>query len=251
MPLPNLASHYSGGKGTLATATDDWPYFFIVAPNYPFSYAGIALVLMLLSVILVRLLAPEERRAAVVASSWFYFFLGAGSMLVQARALSSFNLLFGNTWETWAVVGTSALVLGLLANELARVVPKLPAAASFVSLGGVLLVSWWVTRTGGAELGVGAGLVLYALPLFLSAHLFSTALRDSASISSALSANLFGLVCGGLLSFHSMVFGYRGLTWGALALYLAAATAYFWKKGAQRISQSAGKVVLRKVANSR
>jgi hypothetical protein len=250
MPLPNLASHFSSGKATVA-ATDDWPYFFAATAGYPFSYAGIALSLMLLSIVLVRMLAPQERRATVVASTWFYFFLGAAGMLLQARVLSGLNLLFGNTWETWAVVGTGAFALSLFANEIARAFPRLPIPASFAGVATTLIAGWWLTGNESAGLGIGAGLALYALPLFFSSHLFSSGLRESDSLSSAICFNLFGTVCGGLLAFHSMVFGYRALALVALALYLAAATAYFWKKGVKRLSQSAGKVVLRKVAASR
>jgi hypothetical protein len=58
--------------------------------------------------------------------------------------------------------------------------------------------------------------------MFFSGLVFSTLLRSHGEISAILSANLFGAVCGGLLEYNSMYFGFRSLYLMAMGLYLVA-----------------------------
>lgn len=51
---------------------------------------------------------------------------------------------------------------------------------------------------------------------------FSTLLRTRGEISGVISANLFGAMCGGLLEYNSMYFGFRSLYLMAAGLYLIA-----------------------------
>jgi hypothetical protein len=58
--------------------------------------------------------------------------------------------------------------------------------------------------------------------MFFSGMVFSTLLRSRGEISGIISANLFGAMCGGLLEYNSMFFGFRSLYLMAIGLYLVA-----------------------------
>jgi hypothetical protein len=62
-------------------------------------------------------------------------------------------------------------------------------------------------------------------PLFFSGIVFSTLIAGTDALAGAMALNLLGAMCGGLLEYNSMYFGFRFLYWLALALYLAAALA--------------------------
>jgi hypothetical protein len=64
--------------------------------------------------------------------------------------------------------------------------------------------------------------------VFFSGIVFSTLLEAGGSVSGVMAVNLLGAVCGGLLEYNSMYFGFRSLYLVAMACYaLAAATSRF------------------------
>ena len=82
-----------------------------------------------------------------------------------------------------------------------------------------------VIKSGGFPPTLTGRLVAVALltcPLFFSGMVFSTMLQSGGDLSSAMAANLFGAMCGGLLEYNSMYFGFLFLYWIALAIYGAA-----------------------------
>ena len=65
-------------------------------------------------------------------------------------------------------------------------------------------------------------LVVLTGPLFFSGIAFSALLATEHRISSVMAMNLMGTMCGGILEYNSMYFGFRFLYLLALVLYLAA-----------------------------
>src|SRR5260370_9823956 len=59
-------------------------------------------------------------------------------------------------------------------------------------------------------------------PLFFSGIVFSTLLSAESRISSVMSMNLMGAMCGGILEYNSMYFGFHFLYLLAIGLYAAA-----------------------------
>ena len=59
-------------------------------------------------------------------------------------------------------------------------------------------------------------------PMFFSGIVFSSLLARARRITGAMAANLLGAMCGGLLEYNSMYFGFQFLYWLAAALYAAA-----------------------------
>ncbi len=68
-------------------------------------------------------------------------------------------------------------------------------------------------------LGRLLAVVVLTCPLFFSVMVFSTLLRSSDDVSGAMAANLLGAMCGGLLEYNAMYFGFQFLYWIALVLY--------------------------------
>jgi hypothetical protein len=58
--------------------------------------------------------------------------------------------------------------------------------------------------------------------MFFSGIVFSSLLATSTGLSGAMAANLFGAMCGGMLEYNAMYFGFQFLYWLAAALYAGA-----------------------------
>ena len=57
---------------------------------------------------------------------------------------------------------------------------------------------------------------------YFSGIIFSTLLAGAKQISSVMAINLLGAICGGLLEYNSMYFGFRALYLMAMACYVLA-----------------------------
>jgi len=119
------------------------------------------------------------------------------------------------------------LIMAFLANSAVRV---LTARRAYLLLFYVLLLAslgfgWWIAKTGGlpsTTLGRIGTAALLTCPLFFSGLIFSTLLSTQSRISSVMSLNLAGAMCGGILEYNSMYFGFRFLYLLGIGLYAAA-----------------------------
>jgi spermidine synthase len=247
LPLPNLAATYAALKGETGVATDDKPYFYLVSARYPVSYALVALALALLSLSLIGALVPGERRAGVTAASVSFCFLGAGFMLLQMRAISQWGLWMGTTWEVAAAVVGALLALGWAANAAVSWLPRLRLSWAYLLLAASLAGGWWLQGRVTAPWLLMASSVL---PVFFSGVVFSVSLRRHPSMPLALAANLFGAVLGGLVEYHSMLMGLRGLYVLAFLMYAGALVSHVWKKRPNRAAQAPARMALRRVGKT-
>ncbi|HUD63605.1 MAG TPA: hypothetical protein VMQ17_03470 [Candidatus Sulfotelmatobacter sp.] len=104
-------------------------------------------------------------------------------MLVETKSITELGLTFGNSWQV-IISGSGGLP------------------------------STWLGRWG--------TIVLLTSPLFFSGIVFSTLLKSRGEIVGVMSANPFGAMCGGLLEYNSMYFGFGFLYLLAAGLYLFA-----------------------------
>ncbi|MBV9342036.1 MAG: hypothetical protein JO159_14260 [Acidobacteria bacterium] len=153
------------------------------------------------------------------------FLLGAGFMLLEAKAVTELSLLFGSTWIVNAVVITAFLTMGLLANTAMmfwRGSRTLSYSILFALLAADLLVPYSLFNVlpAGLRTIVSGGFV--ALPVFFSGLIFSQAFRDVTGPGEGLGVNLMGAVIGGVLENTVMVGGTPVL--GLLAIFLYAAS---------------------------
>ncbi len=217
--LREVTDHFAESKIHVDASTDDWPFFYMPARNYPISYILMIVVLLSISIVLVR--APEAGLRSDFSVPCF--FLGAGFMLLETKAITELALAYGSTWIVTSVVITAILVMGFLANLTAMRTGSLPPvlyySLLFLSLIAALGLTF-VSLSGVAPwLNQAVMTIMLTLPLFFSGLAFSTELGRSSSVGGALSANLLGAMLGGFLEYNSMYFGFRSLHVLALGLY--------------------------------
>jgi hypothetical protein len=207
-------------------STDDWPFFYMPHRIYPVSYLIMAgLVLALSLYMFSRFLDGKPKFGSAP-----FFFLGAGFMLIETKAITELGLLFGNSWQVIGIAITAILVMAFLANWVVMLYTIKGSSITYLLLLFSLAVGWWIAHAGGLPstwLGrIGLAIVL-TIPMFFSGILFSTWLRSRGAISGVLAINLLGAMCGGLLEYNSMYFGFQFLYILAAGLYVAAIVSEF------------------------
>jgi hypothetical protein len=203
-------------------STDDWPFFYMPRRVYPTSYVIVIGLLLTASLLIISQYLPGVRGGFSLPC----FFLGAGFMLLETKSITELALVFGSTWVVASAVIGSILLMAFLANLLIARIPHPPAAAVYGLLIVSIVLCWQLTGIdlGGFSPAVGRALLTLFLtaPLFFAGLAFSTELKVSASVPSALSANLIGAMLGGFLEYNSMYFGFESLWVLAFVMYAAA-----------------------------
>jgi spermidine synthase len=212
---------YRSGAAKADVATDDWPFFYMKARTYPFSYLLMISVLVAISYWMTRNALGWVNGGG--RGLGLFFFLGAGFMLVETKAVTELGLLYGNTWSVVAVVVGSILLMAYLANALVARRGPVRSQRVFVLLLGSLAISWAVARLG--QSGIVVPLprlvmpLVLTLPLFFAGLIFSSEFARCSDGGAALSANIFGAMLGGFLEYNSMYWGYSALYPLGLVLY--------------------------------
>lgn len=202
-------------------STDDWPFFYMPRRIYPVSYIWMVLLILGISLALFWNFIQERPKLNHAA----YFFMGAGFMLVETKAITELGLLFGNTWQVIGIVIAAVLVMAYLANLAVMVFGWRQTTLPLILLLASLAGGWAVARAGGmpaTPLGQWAAVGILTLPMFFSGIAFSSLLAGTGDVAGALALNLLGALCGGLLEYNSMYFGFQFLYGLGMALYAAA-----------------------------
>ncbi len=216
-----VTSMFSDPKIAADVSTDDWPFFYMPRRIYPVSYLIMGVLVLALSLfIFSRFLVARPQFGTAP-----FFFLGAGFMLIETKAITELGLAFGNSWQVIGIVIIAILVMAFLANLVVQHFSFKTSAFAY----GLLLISvgvgWQLTRTAGLGSSwagrVGVAVIL-TCPIFFSGIVFSSLLRSRGAISGMLAMNLLGAMCGGLLEYNSMYFGFRLLYILAAGLYVLA-----------------------------
>ncbi|HTF56912.1 MAG TPA: hypothetical protein VK661_06740 [Planctomycetota bacterium] len=203
-------------------STDDWPFLYMGRRQYPKSYLIMAVGVLALSALLVRRVLPGSR----ILSAPVFFLLGAGFMLIEAKAITQLALVFGSTWQVTSAVIAAVLVMAFLSNLFVsrrggvRTWPAYALLGVAIVLGMIVPVSAFAGLPPLAARALAAALV--TSPVLFAGFIFSTELRRAADLPGALASNLVGAMAGGLIEYNSMYFGFNALGAAALALYAAA-----------------------------
>jgi len=202
-------------------STDDWPFFYMPRRIYPVSYLVMAGLVLALSLFLFSCFLGGRPQFGAAP----FFFLGAGFMLIETKAITELGLLFGNSWQVIGVAIIAILVMAFLANLAVRRFAIERSSITYFLLLFSLAIGWWIAHRGGLPSGwlgrIGLAIVL-TIPMFFSGILFSTWLRSRGAISGVMAVNLLGAMCGGLLEYNSMYFGFQFLYILAAGLYILA-----------------------------
>jgi len=181
-------------------------------------------LILVLSLLLVGNFVAEAPRFSHLS----FFFLGVGFMLVETKGITELGLALGNTWQVIGIVIAGVLVMAYLANGVVAALRIRRPLLPYLLLLASLALGVAVARGGGFAPTTGGKLATVAVltcPLFFSGIVFSTLIAGVEALSGAMALNLLGAMCGGLLEYNSMYFGFQFLYWLALVLYLAAALA--------------------------
>jgi hypothetical protein len=202
-------------------STDDWPFFYMPQRVYPFSYLGMFVLILLLSMFLVANFIDETPQFSHLP----FFLLGAGFMLIETKGITELGLTFGNSWQVIGIVIAGLMVMAFLANCVVQWLKVERPGIPYVLLLASLLIGWWIARTGGFAstwMGRTATTIMLTGPMFFSGVVFSTLLSLRGRISTIMAVNLLGAMFGGLLEYNSMYFGFQFLYLLAGAIYLLA-----------------------------
>lgn len=215
------SSVYSNPQVQADPSTDDWPFFYMPRRVYPMSYLVMVVLVLLITLFLIGNFSGE----ALQFSHTPFFLLGAGFMLVETKGITELGLTFGNSWQVIGVVIAAIMVMSFLANWLVQWWNVQHSPMPYVLLMASLALGWLMAWHGGLPSTwagrIGTAVILTS-PMFFSGIVFSTLLRSRGEISGIMATNLFGAMCGGLVEYNSMYFGFRFLYLMAAALYLLA-----------------------------
>lgn len=217
-----------GSKDSVEMPSDDWPYLYLRARGISSFYLSLMTVFTLLAILGVSLASREMRKSLAWRGGFDgeMFFFGLAFLLLETKAVTQTNLLWGATWLTSAVIFGSILAMVLFATILMQVHP-ISWRTAFTGLVLSLAISYVIPTHAALGYGVigklGFSLLFVGLPIFFASACFAGVFATREKADLAFGWNLLGAVAGGLLEFLSMVIGLRALALTALAAYLVAA----------------------------
>jgi hypothetical protein len=237
---PAFAHHDGPGRQAMARAVraeaagrvelsrDDWPFFYLEGRGVSGFYLSLIGAIALLAAGALAVVSPALRASAArlrtINGEMLLF--GMAFLLLETRAVTALNLLWGATWFTNAVVLVSIFVVIFAGTLLAARAP-LPFGASVIGLLASLAVVYVFPLSSVLGTGLGvkslASLLAAGLPIFFASICFAQRFAARADARAAFGWNLLGAVLGGLAEFSSMVIGLGHLVAVAALLYLAAA----------------------------
>src|ERR1700747_3204048 len=135
-------------------------------------------------------------------------------MLVETKAITEMGLTFGNTWQVIGIVIAGILTMAFLGNCAVQWLNIKRPMVPCLFLLAALALGWFIARSGGfasTPLGRLETAIVLTCPLFFSGIVFSTLLTHKGQVSGIMASNLLGAICGGLLEYNSMYFGFRSL----------------------------------------
>ena len=203
-------------------ASDDWPFLYLRDRHVPEHYLrALALILAVSIVAVSGAVAGQAGRW-----SWQFFLLGAGFMLLEAKAVTQFALLWGSTWVVASLAILAVLAVALIAN---LIVSRVEIARAW-AVGGALLVLLgvnYLVPVGriGFESRAAESMVYAALmfsPVLCAGLLFGSAIARSTSVARDYGTNLLGAMVGGVGEYLALVTGFRALLVVAALCYAGA-----------------------------
>ena len=204
-------------------ATDDWPFIYLPKKSFPALYLRGLAVILAISLAAIFLVAP---RSTLRRFDWHMFFLGVAFALLEVKALTTFALLFGSTWNVNSLVFFAILTSVLIAVLINARFTFRRIWIFYVLLFGMLVLNLVVRPE---ALLLQNAIVRYVIasslifaPVFLANVIFSNSFRETEQADVAFASNLLGIMVGGMLEYFSMLVGYHMLLVAVIAFYFLA-----------------------------
>ncbi len=217
----DITQRYADATLQADVSTDDWPFFYMPRRVYPLSYMVMVCQILVLSIFLSGNFLSEKPKLSHLP----FFFLGAGFMLVETKGITELGLTFGNTWQVIGIVIAGILLMAFLANSAVERLQIRRPLVPYLLLWASLAVGWLLAHGGGfpsSPAGRLAAAVVLTCPMLFSGMVFSTLLTGKGALSGMMAMNIVGAVCGGLLEYNSMYFGFQSLYLAAIVCYVLA-----------------------------
>ncbi len=207
----------------IPAATDDWPFVYLPKKTFPAIYIRGLLVITAISLFGIFVVAPK---GTLRRFDWHMFFLGAAFALLEVKALTTFALLFGSTWNVNSLVFFAILasvLLAVLLNarfRLRRIWLWYGLLFGMLALNLAVRPETLLLNNAVLRYLVASGLVF--APVFLANVIFSNSFRDTDQADVAFASNLLGIMFGGMLEYFSMLVGYHLLLIAVIGFYALA-----------------------------
>jgi SAM-dependent methyltransferase len=204
-------------------ATDDWPFIYLPQKSFPTIYLRGLAVVLAISLAGIFWVAP---RSTLRRFDWHMFFLGVAFALLEVKALTTFALLFGSTWNVNSLVFFAILASVLIAVLVNARFTFRRIWIFYLLLFGMLALNLVVRpeallfQNAIVRYVIASGLIF--APVFLANVIFSNSFRETESADVAFASNLLGIMVGGMLEYFSMLTGYHFLLVAVIAFYFLA-----------------------------
>jgi SAM-dependent methyltransferase len=204
-------------------ATDDWPFIYLPKKSFPVLYLRGLAVILAISLAGIFWVAP---RSTLQRFDWHMFFLGVAFALLEVKALITFALLFGSTWNVNSLVFFAILTSVLIAVLVNARITFRRIWIFYLLLFGMLVLNLVVRPEtllfqNAIARYVIASCLIFA-PVFLANVIFSNSFRETELADVAFASNLLGIMVGGMLEYFSMLVGYHMLLVAVIAFYFLA-----------------------------
>lgn len=232
----------------LRVATDDWPFLYLRKPMIPnLNLRGMvimgALGLFLIYVVLPRKKSTNEITALHPSRNGLrlyaqLFFLGAGFMLIEAKAVVTMALLFGSTWIVNSVVFFAVLAMILVGNYLTiwfkpkRIWPYYLTLLISLIVSSAVPLDFFLGASRSVQV-IGSCLLGFT-PILFAAVIFAGVFKQTDEPDRALGINISGAMVGGLAEYSSMLLGFQYLVVVATLFYALSTIGLFGRKSLGR-----------------
>jgi spermidine synthase len=205
--------------------TDNWPFSYLFKPSIPDSYSNLILFIFILCGGVVFLFlkkhksAPENKNLSwqkfLKIIPWHMFFLGAGFMLLETKNIINFQLLFGSTWIVNSLVFIAILGLALTSAILTKIKLIINKNVLYFLMIFAIAISILFPLKSIIELPFYlkylSAILISLLPIFFANLIFSNHFSQQNNAEISFGLNMVGAICGGLLEYFSMLYGYHFL----------------------------------------
>ncbi len=222
----------------ITPTTDNWPYLYIKSPSVPILFILLGCILIGLWIQCKRSVLKGEKLSKFLSKdSRIFIAMGAGFTLFEVYGVNQAAILFGSTWIVNGIVISAILLMILLANFL---LPYLKSAGYaglnycvviFLLLVAVLIgiynlnLSSFIASSESMKLFIS--FAIFGGPMLLSGLIFASLFEKTQNKSTALGANMFGALIGGVFQLSTFPFGVNSLLILAAIAYLCAAREVF------------------------
>jgi hypothetical protein len=217
----------------VADATDDWPFPYLSDRTVATVYLqALVLVWLLAALGIFRSVKRSELRHFDAA----LFFTGLAFLLLEAKSIVNFSLLFGVTWLVNALVIVGILCTVLLANWInAATRLRLDIRLLYLGLAVTLALNLFLPLHSLLVLDLAPryvlGCVLLFSPVLLANLIFARLFGDVVTPDVAFASNLLGAFVGGTLEYLSLQIGYHLLLLPVAAAYALSFVAVALRRG--------------------